>query len=375
MFGNDQRGVAAIAVIAILAISTGVGVATPVVVDAVDVDPDSPFYGLERLGERMRMVSTEAQMEERWGEYARLVGRAKGVEYKHILEEFVDKMQEVAPGDTVAKQEIVQWMQEQMPGIGLVKLRLMRELCEGFQVEVPEVYEELENEIEVLDGLEQELPVATSDVLENIQARLQLTFQRLWRIAERYQHRISERIGDYFDIENVLVDVDVTVNVEVNITIVAPTPFTTTEFENELSEFNEKLAEVQAMLEGTPENTAGRHAAERLVEIAIDLKEKAVDAHEAGKIRKALALIHAAGVHLQNAKNILDHASEWEPEFRYEWANWKERWENMKAEWMAGGTWQSILENYQQYAENIRQRWEERMQEMGVGGGYSPVPS
>ena len=363
MFGRDQRGVAALTVAIIVAASMGVAIAAPVVVDAADVDPDSPLYGLERLGERIRMVGDEDQMKERWGEYVRLANRAKGLEYKHILEEFAEKMHDVAPGDAETKQEIVMWMQEQMPGIGLVKLRLMRELCLELRENLPEASDELENELSYLENLEQELLVANSGLLENIRARLELRLEHLRRIAERYENRLRERIYGYFDIDNILADIDVTVNVEVNITIVRPIQITTAEFENELNEFNESLAEVQAMLEGTPENAPGRHAAERLVEVAIEFKDETVDAHEEGKTRKALALIHAAQVHLRNAETILDHASEWEPEFGEEWTDWKDIWENMKENWIEEGTWQNIIENYNQHQEQVMHQWQEMWQE------------
>ena len=356
VFGNDQRGVAAITVIAILAISTGVGLATPVVVDAVDVDPDSPFYGLERLGERMRMVSTEDQMRERWGEYARLVDRAKGLEYKHILEEFVDRMQEVAPGDTAAKQEVVQWMQDQMPGIGRVQLKLSKELCDGLKDDLPEASEEINRIRDEIENCERGLDIA--GLRENVQARMRLIREKIENIVRQHRVRITRPVNTYFDIDNILVDVDVTVNVEVNL---RPIPITVPSFEKKLEIFDNLLAEVQAMLAGAPENAVGKHAAERLVEVATTLKDRAVSAYNEDKVRRALGLIHAANMHLYNAKMILEHASEWEPEFRGEWAHWRQAWAEVKQTFIDGGIWQNILENYQQYAENIRQRWEERM--------------
>ncbi|GAI08979.1 unnamed protein product, partial [marine sediment metagenome] len=108
MFGTEQKGIAAITAVIIVAASIGAGVATPVIVDAADVDPDSPFYGLERLGEQIRMVGGEDQMKERWGEYVSLVNRGKGLAYRSILETFVEKMHDVVPGDVETKQEIVQ---------------------------------------------------------------------------------------------------------------------------------------------------------------------------------------------------------------------------------------------------------------------------
>jgi len=363
MFGRDQRGVAVLAVVIIVAASTGVAIATPVVVDAVGVDPDSPLYGLERLGERIRMVSNEDQMKERWGEYASMVSKAKGLEYKNILEEFVGKMHDVAPGDVETNQEIVKWMQEQMPGIGLVKLRLMKELCEGLRENLPEASEELENELSDLENIEQELLAENYGSLENIRARLELRLEHLRRIAERYENRLRERVHRYFDIDNILVDIDVTVNVEVDINIVRPIQITAAEFENELENFNKSLAEVQAMLEGAPENVPGRNAAERLVGLAIKLRDNAVAAYEAGENRKALVLIHTAQVHLRNAETILSHASEWEPEFRENWTDWKGIWENMRQQWIENRTWQSIIENYNQHREQVRHQWQEKWQE------------
>jgi predicted transposase YbfD/YdcC len=192
---------------------------------------------------------------------------------------------------------------------------------------------------------------------------LRLIREKLENIAEKYRARIRRPvdIDAYFDIDNVLVDVDITVNVEVNITIVKPIPITVAEYEEELEEFNELLAEVQVMLEGAPENTSGRHAAERLVEVAITLKDRAVSAYNEDKVRRALGLIHAAKMHLYNAKMILEHASEWEPEFREEWAHWRQDWAEVKQTFINEGTWANVLMNYEQYAENIRQRWEERL--------------
>ena len=363
MLGLEQRGVAAITAVIIVAASVGAGAATPVIVDAVDVDPDSPFYGIERLGERIRMISDEDQMQERWEEYGRLVDRGKGLAYKGILEEFADKMRDVVPGDVETRQETVQWMQEQMPGIGMVQLRLCKELCLRLKqdlADTPEV-ERIENCIRECENFEQNW--ATPELRENIRARLRLIREITENIANRYRAQIHRPmdLDVYFDIDNLLVDVDTTVNVEVDLTIVRPIPITGAKFEEELEVFNELLAEVQAMLEGAPENAPGRHAAERLVEVATTLNDRAVTAYNEGKVRKALGLIHAAKIHLRNAKLILEHASEWDPEFTGQWTQWRERWQGLKQELIEDGAWEDILKNYEQYAGNIRQRWEERL--------------
>lgn len=359
----DQRGAAAIPVIVIILVSTSVAMATPVVVDVMDVDPDSPLYGLERLGERIRMIGEEDQMMERWREYANLVDRAKGLEYKYILREFVEKMNETVSGDTATRPDIVQWMQQQMPGMGLVRLRLMEELGEKLKEKLPELSTEIENEIGVLDDLEQEISNTAVQTSDNTQARMQLTFQHLWEIAKQHQEQISVKIDDYSDIENHLANVNTIAKVEVNITVVSPIPVIASGFEEALSELNESLAEVQAMLEGTPENTPGRNAAERLTNVCTGLKENAVSAFDENRIRKALVLTHSAQVRLSHAKAILEHAAEWEPKFAKEWTSWQEIWENLKQEWEETGTWQSILENYQQHAKQVTNLWHEQWQE------------
>ncbi|MFQ6129668.1 MAG: hypothetical protein ACE5OT_02525 [Candidatus Hadarchaeaceae archaeon] len=371
----DEKGVAMVSVAVIVLVAAGGAVAVPVAVDAVDVDPDHPLYALERLGERIRMVSVEDQMKERWSEYSYLVDRAKGLEYKHVLEEFVQKMHEVVPGDVAAKQDIVRWLQENMPGIGLVQLKLQKELAErlreGF-TDLPEIREEIENEIDEIENMEEILPGATPELRENITAHLRLIKEKLVNIARRYPERVRP-VNVYFDIDNVLVDVDITVNVEVKINVIRP-PDWTTGFENALDEFENLLLEVQAMLQGTPENAPGRHAAERLVEVAIELRDKAVAAYGENRTRNALGLIHAAKMHLLNAKIILEHASEWESKFRDEWTRWKRRWKNFvkpilenrgeQIENLIEEVWESVPENWEEN-ENMGQEWQEKWQGTG----------
>ncbi len=354
-----QGGVATVAVAAIIIAVAGATVATPVAVDAADVDPDHPLYALERLGERIKRVGAEAQMRERWREYAGLVERGKGMEYKQILEEFVTKMREVAPGDVEAKREVVRWMQEQMPGIGLVQLRLCKEFAERLREELPDVSDEVEEEIAGIENCIRGWQVSP-ELRENIRARLRLIMERLERIAERHRARIRERVLGYLDVDNLLVDADLRINVEVKMNEIRP-PNWAAGFENALDQFELLLTEVQGMLEGAPEDAPGRHAAERLVEVAIELRDKAVAAYEDNNARSALGLIQAARMHLLNAKIILERASEWEPKFRGQWLQWRHEWENMKQELVGEGIWENMLQHREQFLENLRQRWREKM--------------
>jgi hypothetical protein len=369
----DQKGVAALTVVLIVAVSTGVGIAVPVVVDAVDVDPDSPLYGLERLGERIRMVGDEDQMKERWDEYARLVDRGKGLAHREILEEFTEKMRGVYPLDREAGQEAIMWMQGQMPRIEGVRLGLMRELCGKLQESLPATYDELGNILGDLENIEQELPTAYNEMMGNIRAHLVLIAEQLRQIAEQHEN-VPEKIGEYFEVENRLADASIMWDVRVGMDRGAI--FTPTEFDKELKEFIEGLSEAQAMLEGAPENAPGRMAAKRLIDLAVGLRDNAAAAYEENNARLALALILAAEVHISNAERILRHASEWEPKFGAQWSEWKEAWENMKQGWKeawenfappAGhattGQPQPFLRNFGKPEEPLTQQWREMWQE------------
>ena len=107
MLKMDKKGIAVVSVAVIVLATAGGAVAAPVVVDAVDVDPDHPLYALERLGERIRRVSNDDQMEERFEEYQRIVVKGKAQKYRAVLREFKDRMEvvekaELAPGEEVA---------------------------------------------------------------------------------------------------------------------------------------------------------------------------------------------------------------------------------------------------------------------------------
>jgi tetratricopeptide (TPR) repeat protein len=348
----DQRGVAALTVVLIVVMSTGAAVATPVVVDAVDVDPDSPFYGLERLGERIRMVSDEDQMKERWNEYARVVARGRGLEYRSILNEFTEKMRRVTPENGEMKQEIVSWMQDQMQEMVRVRVRLMKDLSQRLRENMPE----LENLLAELEGLEN-LPATDNQVRENLRARLSLIAEQIREIAQKNENQLKGEILDYLELENLADNIDVEVDIRVR-TLPAVVPMTGAEFENELEKFDASLAEVQAMLQGAPENALGRRAVERLIEVADSLRDRAVAAYGENRGRAALALIYSAQVHLDRAKMILEHASEWEPEFKAQWSKWKETWENMRQEW------KEAWENMKQTWENMKQEWKESWENM-----------
>jgi len=118
-------------VVVVVAVLVGSAVAAPVVASAADVDPDHPLYPLKRVGERIRGLDNVEQMKLRWQEYQRMAEKGKGLQYRHILQEFVDKLKALSPSDVKDRWELVRWMQEQMPGIGEVRLKLAEQACQG----------------------------------------------------------------------------------------------------------------------------------------------------------------------------------------------------------------------------------------------------
>ena len=285
------------------------------------------------------------------------------MEYKAILEEFVEKMRISVPGDVEAKQEIVRWMHDQMPGIGRVRLKLYKEMLEECKQDLPELEEELEEEIDVIKAYK-ELPTISPELWEEIRARLQL----IWEKVDAHRARIREPIVAYLDIGELLAGVDVHISIEIDIAVRRPD--LAAEFEEELADFYEDLAEVEAMLVGADIQleirpgvfkslleTRGLHAVERLVEVAKTHAEKAEAAFEDGRPRKALGLIHAAKTNLEQAEKILECAIEWEEEYWEIWQEYFEEFEELKEELIE--EWEEILEDLEERARELRRRWEE----------------
>lgn len=98
----DQAGIATLAVIVVL-IAAGVGtIGTPLIVDAVDVQPDSPLYSLERAGESIKGVFVGGQdweierAQERCNEFVYIVDIGNASEYTWLVEEANNHLFETA---------------------------------------------------------------------------------------------------------------------------------------------------------------------------------------------------------------------------------------------------------------------------------------
>jgi len=363
----DKSGVAALTALVIILASAGAAVATPVAVDTIDVDPDSPFYGLERLGEQIKMVSNEAQMMERWTEYERMVDRGKALEYRAIMQEFVDKLQAIEVDNSEAKRALVEWMQEKMPGIGMVRARIAEELCEGLREKLQpgsDEYKVLENELRALQQVRERISAGQGDETE-VRAMVELRLEEARKIAERVREPTGENIEKWLEIADALKNVEVTVDVKVTVVVHPLPPLPRREnLENLTENLEATIAELQAMLQGIPENAVTGVSAEKLLEIAENEIERAKEAYDEGKIGRAFGQVAAATKHLEIVKRLVERAQEWEETAAPQLVQWKEAWENMKQELAQEGTWQNVLENYQQHAEQLREEWRERWQEI-----------
>jgi len=334
MTGLGKAGIAAAVVLVIVAASIGGAMATPMIVDAIGAPPDSPLYGLKRLGERIRMASDEEQMKMRWEEYLQMVNKGKGLEYSVILEEFREKMKSVAPADAEAKKEVVQWMQEQMPGMGLVELKLANEFSiksRKFMENAPGYMEALENVIKILKSLEEQYLNGTPELRENILARLRLIMEQLRMMVGHFKGQLSRELNRYFDIDNLLIDAGIDANIHAggkwgpwgdNGRWRPSFENAAGVFSDRLVEFNARLAETQTKLQGTPENTPGRQAVESQIELAVKLRNNAIAENNAGNVEKAVLILKAAFAHLDCAGRLLDQVSEWRPEFPLSWVPW-----------------------------------------------------
>ncbi len=354
MLRLGRRGVAPIVVLVILLASTGAAVATPVIADAAKVPADSPLYGLRRLGEQITMASTEDQMKARWADYVDLVGRGKGLGYGQILQEFKDKLAQVSPGDVNATTELVAWMQQQAPNMGLTQLKLARDFSEQamkYATDIPGATGNLENDIRDLQDLENQFPSASPELQDNILARLRLITQHLKMIVAQFKQTLPKDLRNFNYVDNMLADVDVDVNVNLRMAKYPLNPENMAQFlDNRLQLFDDKLTEVQVELGSTPENTPGRVAAGRQVELATDFRDNAVNARDAGNLKKAIQLLETAWTHLQNAQKIIDHAADWDKGFRDDWKRWSDDWNQQRLEMSdnrAAGQYNQLLTKVQ----------------------------
>jgi len=137
-------------------------------VDVADVDPDHPLYGLERLGERIRMVGDEDQMKERLGEFMAMVKKGIGKDYAAVMEEFRGKWKELVvdkPVDDAERKVLLEWMKERKHDLTEAQIELTRELLAEFKEDkIPtEIAELIKEKREKFEALVKKIKAATTD--------------------------------------------------------------------------------------------------------------------------------------------------------------------------------------------------------------------
>lgn len=105
MLNMGQAGVATAAVIVAAVAVAGGAVGTPVAVDEVDVQPDSPFYGLEKAGETIKEATYAggqswnlARAQERTNEFREMAKKGKANEFTGLLNRAGDRLSKAAKG-------------------------------------------------------------------------------------------------------------------------------------------------------------------------------------------------------------------------------------------------------------------------------------
>ncbi|TDA33410.1 MAG: hypothetical protein DSO03_00300 [Hadesarchaea archaeon] len=334
----ESRGIAPLIAVAVIVTALGASTAIPVAASVANVDPDHPLYPVKRMGERIRGLSDVEQMKLRWQEYQKMVEKGKGLQYQSILKEFVDKLNSVAPYDVKTKQEIISWMQKQMPGIGEIRLKLAEQIAEEDK--------ELENEVRQIRACwERERN------LEDLSAGM-------LHLKERIRERVREQ---YLRIENLLENACLKMRVQENLAPIwqearqRGEEILRTKFNHLREVFENKYPEVEAMLFLASENLPGRRAAERLVGLALKEKDLALHAYDEDLLGRAVGIMTSAVMHLRNAERILEHAQEWEPQNAPQWEEWRERWEGLKEE--VKELWENVQQNLEQFRNRIREEW------------------
>jgi hypothetical protein len=205
MIGLGARGVATIAIV-IVVVSTAGGVSTPVIVDEMDTLPDSPFYGLERLGEGMKEAVVGGQgfdldrLEERTSEFAAMAEKGKSQKYLELIDEAEDRAcsaidraadrsgVEVASEAVLKHIEVLEGLLEKVPD--QAKVAISTAICRSSKG------------IEVLADLRAgEIPFGRArPTLEDIKS---------W--AERLRTTAEENLGKGMSVEDVIRNLDLEV--------------------------------------------------------------------------------------------------------------------------------------------------------------------
>lgn len=303
----DEKGIAVVVVAVVVLATAGGAVAAPVIVDAVDVDPDHPLYALERLGERIQLVSDVDQMMERWNEYVRVTERGKGARFRPVLGEFREKIArqlETLPENSRARERITMWVQSQTARVGAIRARLLIQVCEEIRAALPEFADEMNGYIEEIQGYRDNWMSVNEEEREGIRASMAVIRERLREIVEN-REQLKEALG-LLDAENEVSDGEVWMIVEIRLRVMAFNPANL--YNWQLSRFENYRERIQNELDNLPENAFLIDEINSVISVADSLKDLTVTAREENRMRAALVYITQANAMLFRA-DVLIHIS------------------------------------------------------------------
>jgi len=296
-----------------------------VAVDVADVDPDHPLYGLERLGERIRMVGDFDQMKERCGEALRMCEKVKGSQYRRIIEEFLEKMKVLTPEDVAPPAEVVDWIRDHMPDVAKIEILMLKEAAGQLKHDAPaDILKKVENFLKECGECERGL---TAENLDNVLARLKLIRERIENVRKAHPRPV--------DRVKICVDITVTISVEAEVVyprILVPVENLEKVYATLLAAFDTKYAELVNVLETLPD-THTKRVATKLAEQAKAHRDAAVELYNAGRLRVAIARLYAAHGLLTGAERIVEHAHQWEAEYAEKFYEWGEYHREMVRGW------------------------------------------
>jgi hypothetical protein len=317
----DIKGIAPLVIAVVVVVAASASVATPVAVDSIDVDPDSPLYALERLGERIKGVSDVSAMKERFMEFSKMCDKGKGADFQNIYNEFsstYEKLMQKLPDAEKAK--ILEWAAQQEARMVKNRIQLSKQVA----IELKKSLKGTPDEA-VLDNIIQELNACTREVenrLAEVKGRLELLKQKVQDIKE-------SRPGIHVDTKvNIAATTEVscqTKELEIKAEAEERKSVKIEDLLKKYQEFDSKLAEIEAKLQLAP-MVAGGKAAHRLVEEAKKHRNMSENALNENRLGAAAGLLHAAEELLERAEMILDHAVEWEKEHASQWRAYENAW-------------------------------------------------
>ncbi len=325
----ESKGIAPLVVMIIVVAAGGASIGAPVAVDTIDVDPDSPFYALERLGERIKGVGDMSLMQERFMEFSKMCDKGKGSSYLSIQDEFqrlYDKLMTKLPENSPKRAKILEWIQKQRARFVKNRIQLLKEAALRMKLDlrgttdearVAEIEEQLSQALEKLRARPRvQVPPELDNVLLEVAGQLELLKQKISELKARVETKLSLKVRKSIEAEESATEVEFEVEAR------AGKP-SEEEYQELLEEYEKLQAELQKVDLQIAPPLAGTQAVQALIQVAAEHYRRAQQAYENGRLGGAVGQLRAAVVCLKRAEKIFEHAEEWEEEHAKEWRFFK----------------------------------------------------